>query len=247
MEYYALPTDPAPELPHSSSHRHNSPGPDRSRWCGALGQLQPRAFLCGLILGLIPFLLLYHVHLSIHSISPLSTYPETCGTSPQQATLLGCKFDVMSFAWLPARCFDSNLTAEFLNLRDWEWYEITGDPSVSVSQRSVDVAAVLTGTYDELLVTQEYHLYHCTYMWRKMHRAIQRGQPLDGYIGSMGHTEHCETVLVMSDTSFNERSTSIFLKYATCPFPGQHSDQADWYRVIDGIEVHGFSNTHHDS
>lgn len=244
MEYHALPTDSPYELSHNPTHKQTSLGRDHSRWWSK--QTQPRVFLFGFIFGLLLSLLLYESGVSSHSIASLPP-PETCGTSPQQAMSLGCKFDVMSFAWLPARCFDSSLTAEFLALREWEWFEAADSGAANISQRGVDISSVAKGAHDQLLVTQEYHLYHCTYMWRKMHRAIQREQPLDGYIGSMGHTDHCEHVLVTSETPLYDTSTTIFLKYANCPFDGHHPEDAGWYRMIEGVQVNGFAHAHqHD-
>lgn len=117
---------------------------------------------------------------------PENVSPETCGNSSSEALSLGCSFDVISFAWLPVRCFDKELVDEFLALKDWNWYLDAG------AQQTADFVSVAAGAYDELYVTQEYHMYHCTYMWRKMHRAILAGDVLDGYIGDMHHTAHCE-------------------------------------------------------
>lgn len=117
--------------------------------------------------------------------SPVS--PESCDTSPNEAVARGCRFDVMSSSWLPSRCIDSELMEQFTNSHSWTWYaDINGttvEPCESVS----------AGNHDRLFVTQGFHLYHCTYMWRKMHRAVLSATPLDGYIGDYHHTTHCES------------------------------------------------------
>ncbi|KAK3312966.1 hypothetical protein B0H66DRAFT_485102 [Apodospora peruviana] len=165
---------------------------------------------------------------------------ETCGTSPQDAVSRGCRFDVMSFAWLPAPCFDGELMADFLALRDWRWYV---DPD---GTQMADAAAAARGEYDRLYVTQEYHMYHCTYMWRKMHRAIRYRRPLDGYIANMEHTAHCEAMLVNdAGLPLDATNTAIVSKYVQCPVSGQELGDAGWYRMVDGARVHGFGRHHH--
>ena len=163
-----------------------------------------------------------------------------CGNSPSEALSRGCSFDVMSFAWLPAPCFDKELMQDFLSLRNWVWYR-----DESGNEPAADPMAVASGQYDQLFVTQEYHMYHCTYMWRKMHRAVQRALPLDGYIGSMGHTEHCENMLV-HQAPLNSTNTVIMSKYVNCPAEKATITEGEgWYRVVGGSRVYGFGHHAH--
>ncbi|KAH7386590.1 hypothetical protein BKA64DRAFT_581059 [Cadophora sp. MPI-SDFR-AT-0126] len=155
--------------------------------------------------------------------------PESCGISAADAVSLGCHFDVISFAWLPEACYDGELSQQFLALRDWEWFLDSG------GMHAVEMGSVLAGDYSQLYVTQEYHMYHCTYMWRKMHRAALRGAVLDGYIRSMMHTEHCELMLMDHKSAINETNTIIFTKFVECPVSNHGPSKAGWYRVIDGV------------
>jgi hypothetical protein len=166
-----------------------------------------RILLAIAIVGLMCFVLLY-LYLFHRSRHPEW---ENCGSSPAEALSLGCSFDVMSFTWIPTRCFDQELMEDFLALRSWSWY------MDKEGVNSVDFAAVSAGCYDELYVTEEYHLYHCTYMWRKMHRAILEGRPLDSYIGNINHTEHCGMMLLNPNGPMNGITTTIFTKYPHCP------------------------------
>ena len=135
---------------------------------------------------------------------------DQCGNSPADAIERGCRFDVMSFSWLPLPCYDSRLSAEFLALRDWHWYLDSTDG------QEVPVNEVELGIHDQLFVTWEYHLNHCTYMWKKLHRAILQDGPIDGYIGNYNHTLHCAEVLVGHSVPLTEKNTFIFIKYPTC-------------------------------
>lgn len=164
---------------------------------------------------------------------------DTCGLSASDAVSRGCSFDPVSFAWLPQRCFDRELAEQFLAQRNWRWYQ---DSNGTIP---VQYESLRNGDYPELYVTQEYHMYHCTYMWRKMHRAILHGQPLDGYIGHFAHTSHCETMLLNHEAALNSTNTIIATKFVNCPRSQRSLGNKGWYRMVDGQQDYsGFP--HHD-
>lgn len=167
---------------------------------------------------------------------PLS--PETCGTSPEEALGRRCHFDVMSFSWLPSRCFDSELSDQFMGSRNWTWY---ADIDGTIIEPYDSVA---TGQHDCLFVTQEYHLFHCTYMWRKMHRAVLSATPLDGYIGDYHHTSHCEGQLVRQGDDLALINTSIYTKYVDCPYEQGDRGKWGWYRMVNGEKVYRSESNH---
>ena len=133
----------------------------------------------------------------------------TCGGSIEDATAKGCSFDPMSFSWLPPDCYDQELIDQFLQLRDWTWY--INDNGTQAARKE----DVLAGKYDHLYVTDAYHQFHCTYMWRKLHRAVLRDGLVDSYIGSYKHTAHCEMILTSGDAIDNV-DTVIRTKFVTC-------------------------------
>lgn len=149
---------------------------------------------------------------------------EGCGTSPTEARALGCEFDVMSFSWLPSRCYDGELVDDFLGARAWQWFADEDKHHI------VELEQVRTGSYDSLYVTMEYHLYHCQYMWTKMHRAILAGRPLDGYIANLMHTTHCGEMLLDRDVNLNATNTIILTKYVRCPLRSTGVYDVGYYR-----------------
>ncbi|PYH93996.1 hypothetical protein BO71DRAFT_399246 [Aspergillus ellipticus CBS 707.79] len=179
--------------------------------------------------------------------SPPSAAVQDCGTSAAEALARGCQFDAMSFSWLPPACFDAPLMQDFLRQRDWQWFL---DPA---GQQAVPSARALTGEYDKLYVTREYHLLHCLYMWRKMHRAVLFGEgrgAVDGYIANIAHTEHCGRMLlhqpphaIDSSDGLQVVDTYIFVKFVLCG-PAVWADgdkeggrRPGWYRVVGGEKV----------
>lgn len=140
-----------------------------------------------------------------------------CGTTHSSATLANCSFDPISFSWTPQPCYDDELIESFLALNDWRWYLDAN------ATETVAFDDVMTGRYEYLYVSWNYHRWHCTYMWRKMHRAImgrnnKTGSSLllDTYINDPEHTDHCERVLLNRTGSLAETSTMIRRKFVEC-------------------------------
>ncbi|KAI0025856.1 hypothetical protein F4780DRAFT_233096 [Xylariomycetidae sp. FL0641] len=120
-----------------------------------------------------------------------------CGGAPGHARAVGCRFDVMTYAWQAPGCYDGELVDEFLAQPEedagaggWHWYADVN--------RTVEVPRdeVLLGQHAALFVTSAYHRAHCAFMWKKLHRAIGRRRLVDSYIGNYAHTAHCADMLL---------------------------------------------------
>ena len=61
-------------------------------------------YLPWLIASIVALIVVGVVTFLQHS-QPENTSRESCGNSSHEALSLGCSFDVISFAWLPERCF----------------------------------------------------------------------------------------------------------------------------------------------
>jgi hypothetical protein len=157
----------------------------------------------------------------LHLLTPQTSTQHTlsgqefgsCGRTPTSARQANCTFDVMSFSWLPSSCSDPELTSEFVALRNWTWW-------VDKDQiESVPFEEVQKGGRDMLFVNREYHMYHCTYMWKKLHRGMEKGV-VDSYIGSYEHTGHCEMMLLGMEgkpvPNRNVTDTAILMKFPRC-------------------------------
>lgn len=133
-----------------------------------------------------------------------------CGNTTTSARSLGCQFDPMSFSWLPSACYDAELTAQFLSLRPWQWYDSVDGTAANMSaSAAVSQAEVLLGEHDYLYVSWQYHELHCTYMWRKMHRAMLGIAEIDAYIGNYHHTAHCEEILTRKGMAGGEKGLTV--------------------------------------
>lgn len=146
----------------------------------------------------------------------------SCGNTTSSARRANCTFDIMSFSWLPSACDDPKLTAEFSRVRNWTWWLDTDKMTF------VPFEEVARGDHSELFVAREYHMYHCTYMWKKLHRGLLKSQQnaekrgiMDSYIGNYGHTSHCEMMLLGMEEDGGEinkdaTDTAILMKFTQC-------------------------------
>jgi hypothetical protein len=158
------------------------------------------------------------VYLTLYQLSTRyagqhSSVTTDCGTSATTANERGCHFDLMSFSWLPRECYDASLEKSFMDYhpeRLWKWY-LDPEGKHELSQQDVQ-----DGTHDFLFVSWEYHLVHCAYMWRKLHRAIEIGGIVDSYVGNYNHTMHCSEKLLVDGVDRQERNTIIQIKYPEC-------------------------------
>lgn len=143
----------------------------------------------------------------------VSTLRSGCGNSAAEAQAKGCHFDMMSWLWVPHECFDAELVEDFIQLRDWKWYT----SHRGLEKDRVPLADVKTGMYDSLWAPQEYHMWHCTYMWKKMHRTILRHGPIDNDVANYNHTLHCEKML-LEPGSLSAVNTLVTAEFASCSY-----------------------------
>jgi hypothetical protein len=138
---------------------------------------------------------------------------ESCGSDPATARARGCSFDLISFAWQTPECYDASLVRDFAEWDTWTFYTAERG-NVTVTQE-----VVLQGE-QSLWVTWHYHLVHCTFMWRQMHRAYERGW-IDGHLHAYNHTLHCQKVLLRTDVRHDEVFTMGNVIYPVCEKVGK--------------------------
>ncbi|KAF1736524.1 hypothetical protein CRV24_002130 [Beauveria bassiana] len=131
---------------------------------------------------------------SLAGPTPLGTC--NCGTSVAEARAMGCKYDALSSAWLPARCIDEELSREFEMAGPgpsgrWSyWKDINLTEELSVSELG-DYADVSGFEYH---TTQEWHFVHCIFYWRKQYRSRYNHIWVEPRYNSEHHINHCTGV-----------------------------------------------------
>lgn len=165
-----------------------------------------------LTIYLLAFLVL--TALAVSARHPRPTIYLSCGSNPTEARARNCSFDILSFAWQTPECYDDQLMTEFLSYHiiddpaGWKFFQ---EPETNIS---VPLVAVITGELDAF-VTWRYHIVHCTFMWRQMHRALARGW-IDAHLNSYNHTLHCQNTLLERGIPDNEVAVQARVIYPLC-------------------------------
>lgn len=115
-----------------------------------------------------------------------------CGDSWEEAKAMGCHFDVMASRWYSPECFDEEALQEML-LEPQVNYTWFADPD-HTSQ--LDPGTAMAGEFEKIYPLYDFHIGHCLYLWRKLHRAVLHNRPLDDELFSYGHTVHCTRLIL---------------------------------------------------
>lgn len=176
-----------------------------------------------LILGLIVVLVVAATAIAALSNRTFRPAWKSCGNDPATAKSRGCSFDLISFAWQTPECYDASLVAEFAQWDTWAFYtEARGN-------MTVEQEVVLMGE-QSLWVTWHYHLVHCTFMWRQMHRAYERGW-IDAHLHAYNHTLHCQMVLLRTGVGHDEVFTKGNVIYPVCEQVGRSGGTSLWNSI----------------
>jgi hypothetical protein len=108
-----------------------------------------------------------------------------CGSTPSEAKSLGCIFETTLSLWVPPDCYDFELETIYLQQEGLAYYR-----DVNLTQ-PVSLREVKTGESPGWFVPWDHHVRHCSFAWRKFHRAAAFGKKIDGYVLQYAHTEHC--------------------------------------------------------
>jgi len=138
---------------------------------------------------------------------------DQCGTTADEARAKGCVFEMTGFSWLPKQCHDPEVEANFLTAsKDFQYFR-----DMNYTQE-VSLDEVKRGDGLGFFVRQDYHKAHCAFLFKKLHRAVSRGQKLDGLISPLHHTGHCVHMLLGPP---NDRQHAVQMAFAKFPYCGK--------------------------
>jgi len=226
--YYPVPLtnlqqgeDPDPDAPQPVPGRQADATPQAVAR-SALVLLFKIIVVCFAVYGLAHALFRFDYHADPHtpaaaavpSTAPAAAKPAAaaarqscnCGHSAAEAAALGCAFDPVAVAWLPAHCRDEALAVEFNAAGDWtdgRWLYVPVDAHLNATGREMslaDVAALPTGRF--FASTMRWHVTHCAYVWLKQVRARHHGAragpaaQLEKRFDTEEHVRHCLDVFL---------------------------------------------------
>ncbi|KAF3066701.1 hypothetical protein CFAM422_008986 [Trichoderma lentiforme] len=142
---------------------------------------------------------------------PLSWSHGDCGNSPADAQALGCRYSIVLHSWLPQDCLtDDDMEDEKLMYDGRNWpYEING--------RNLTMDELHLGDYGHFTTTFDWHVVHCMYVWKRIHRAaLDASRKIDSYTANFHHTNHCVKMIGGDPGGMKDSGTKIFVKYPVC-------------------------------
>jgi hypothetical protein len=117
-------------------------------------------------------------------------YDPVCGSNRHEAKAAGCIFDLLATRWYTPECYNQEVLGEMLLEIDFNvWLD-----SEKTQQAPQDVA--FAGDWDFLWPTPDFHILHCIYQWRRLHRAMLEHRAIDDDVFSYDHTLHCTRMLL---------------------------------------------------
>ncbi|KAK4455390.1 Pre-mRNA-splicing factor SLU7 [Podospora aff. communis PSN243] len=116
-----------------------------------------------------------------------------CGDSTAQARALGCRYDSIGAAWLPAHCIDQELMDEFDTSGDgpdgrWQYWADSNHTQLFTME---EVAALADSPGSLFFTTPRWHFMHCFFYWRKQQRAKFTGVTIEVRYDNERHVKHC--------------------------------------------------------
>ncbi|EPE33498.1 hypothetical protein GLAREA_06511 [Glarea lozoyensis ATCC 20868] len=137
--------------------------------------------------------------------------PLSCGNSTEEAEALDCEYDVLAANWLHRDC-PRNYVDEFYYFQNgtaWPYYtDQNGTHQMSLYELAHK------GYYWSS--TRE-HLVHCSFMLKRGHDVMARGDRLDGLVGSLEHANHCAQYL-MENLGLPDEELDKIRTYGTIGF-----------------------------
>ena len=132
-----------------------------------------------------------------------------CGHTASEAKSSGCIFDMMMMEWLTPSCSDKELLEEFRSIQTLEAF---ADQNLT---EPLDETALSQRT-NWSFISNELHVRHCAFSWRKLHRALENGWEVEEFILSSGHTSHCAKVIMNGFSATYAINTPLEIGFPTC-------------------------------
>ncbi|MCJ1358546.1 MAG: hypothetical protein MMC33_008546 [Icmadophila ericetorum] len=129
-------------------------------------------------------------------VDPQSKSCSCGGTNITEALRRGCRFTPLAIAWLPEHCIDQELSDEFDRSGDgpngtWQYWS---DPHRRYPITWDQMAILADNETGYFFTTQNWHVTHCTFTWRKHYRQKETGVTIERRSNGLDHIAHCESI-----------------------------------------------------
>lgn len=136
----------------------------------------------------------------------------TCGTTNEEAKLLGCVMEPMVYGWIPKPCYFPELSNQYTPFEDRDWYL----SEAYLEEERIPSEDLWSAKHSHIF-TRQYHGEHCLFLWRKLNRAVwQRSKWLDHKTLDVAHTDHCVLELEDHGIEYKNASNDVVLGFYRC-------------------------------
>lgn len=146
-----------------------------------------------------------------------STSIQDCGSNPVQAKERGCVFDRINYGWTPPACldvdFEDTTYKEAMKAGGpWKWY-LDKNSTIEIPQDWNELS-----TQTHVWTEHRFHVLHCVYTWKLLHRAAMRDSVVYDFIGDYRHTSHCSDLLLdeATRTKPHARGSNVRMSFGGC-------------------------------
>lgn len=134
-----------------------------------------------------------------------------CGNSPEEAKALGCIFDPMNWHWTRPECFYKEGSDYSQTKGPWSYYQDLNytEPLYLPDKQSMSTTRIM---YTE----HAWHVEHCVYALKSLHRAAMMGKWIPEEAASWPHSLHCMKVFEMMGTPPETLNTRVDMQFLAC-------------------------------
>lgn len=141
----------------------------------------------------------------LHSLAQQSN---DCGTTWQEASKAGCVWDLLRFAWTPAKCHNSTAHARAVATGPWPWYkDPEGKHPLHISDLQYQTKAY---------TNWKYHLDHCRYTFQLAHTAQAVRGWVPGDVALFDHSTHCGILLADESVIKEDLGPVAYTAFSFC-------------------------------
>ncbi|OAP64503.1 hypothetical protein AYL99_00475 [Fonsecaea erecta] len=124
-------------------------------------------------------------------VSKSNERPHPCGNSSAEARALGCRFNQLTWAWLPPNC-PMYANDQFVEEEEWVYWEDL-DQTKPVGD---DVWAEVLDGDRKIFAEMREHATHCVYFLLQLSQVVRDGTPYYDKMVDYEHHEHCANKLL---------------------------------------------------
>ncbi|KAH7139074.1 hypothetical protein B0J11DRAFT_516017 [Dendryphion nanum] len=134
-----------------------------------------------------------------------------CGTNPEEAKSLGCIFDPMNWHWTRPECFYEKGSEYAQAKGPWTYYRDS-----NFTEQLVLPDAHAMSTVRVMYTEHSWHLQHCVYALKSLHRAAMMDKWIPEEAASWPHSLHCMKVFEMMGTPAKTLNTRVDMQFLAC-------------------------------